>query len=238
MIILCGDHIITPLRIIFENIISTRIFPDGWKIANVVPVHKKESKLLVKNYRPISLLPICAKIFKKVLFKHLYNYLQTNNLITKMKSDFRPGDSTTNQLIDFVNEIQRSFDNKNSLEVRSMFLDFKALDKVWHDGLIFKLKQNGIDGNLLNFFSSYLQNRKQLVVLNCSCSEWEVIESGVPQGSVLGPLLFLHYINDLEQNIKSCIKFFADDTMLYSIILDERISAADFKIGHINGKWL
>ena len=165
MIILCGDFIITPLRIIFENIISTRIFPDGWKIANVVPVHKKKSKQLVKNYMPISLLPICAKIFEKVLFKHLYNYLQTNNLMIKMQSGFSPGDSTTNQLIDFVNEIQRSFDNKSSLDVRSVF------DKVWHDGLIFKLKQNGIDGNLLNLFSSYLQNRKQRVLLNGSCSE-------------------------------------------------------------------
>ena len=97
MIIRCCDSFNTPLTIIFENIISTRIFPDEWKIANVVPVHKKGSKQLVKNYMLISLLPICVKTFEKVLFKHLYNYLQTNNLITKMQPGFRPGDSTTNQ---------------------------------------------------------------------------------------------------------------------------------------------
>ena len=88
---------------------------------------------------------------------------------------------------------------------------------MWHDGLIFKLKQNGIRGSLLKLFESYRHNRKQRVVLNGSYSEYSIIESGVPQGSVLGPLLFLIYINDLEKNIKSNIKFFADDTMLFSI---------------------
>ena len=93
----------------------------------------------------------------------------------------------------------------------------KAFDKVWHEGLIHKLVQNGIDGPILNFFKSYLSNRKQRVVLNGQCSDWAPILSGVPQGSVLGPLLFLIYINDLECGIKSQIKFFADDTSLYSV---------------------
>ena len=114
-----------------------------------------------------------------------------------------------------------AFDNPNCLEVRAVFLDIsKAFDKVWHEGLIFKLKQNGISGNLLKFFVSYLQNRKQRVILNGSYSDFSPVESGVPQGSVLGPLLFLVYINDLEKNIKSNVKFFADDTMLYSIVKD------------------
>ena len=94
----------------------------------------------------------------------------------------------------------------------------KAFDKVWHDGLIFKLKQNGVSGSLLMFFQNYLNNRKQRVVLNGSYSSYSTVQSGVPQGSVLGPLLFLIYINDLEGNIKSNVKFFADDTMLYSIV--------------------
>ena len=101
----------------------------------------------------------------------------------------------------------------------------KAFDKVWHDGLIFKLKQNGVSGSLLMFFQNYLNNRKQRVVLNWSYSSYSTVESGVPQGSVLGPLLFLVYINDLERNIKSNIKFFADDTMLFSIVKDPEISA-------------
>ena len=118
-----------------------------------------------------------------------------------------------------MNEIHEAFDNPKSLEVRAVFLDIsKAFDKVWHEGLLFKLEQNGISGNLLKFFKSYLHNRKQRVVLNGVYSEYLLIESGVPQGSVLGPLLFLIYINDLEVGIKSNVNFFADDTMLYNIV--------------------
>ena len=98
---------------------------------------------------------------------------------------------------------------------------------MWHEGLLFKLQQNGISGSLLNLFQNYLNDRKQPVVLNGSFSEFTIIESGVPQGSILGPLLFLIYINDLETNIKSNIIFFADDTMLYSIVKDPNLSAID-----------
>ena len=101
----------------------------------------------------------------------------------------------------------------------------KAFDKVWHEGLVFKLKQNGIDGNLLNLLRNYLSNRKQRVVINGQESNWADIQAGVPQGSVLGPLLFLVYINDLEEGIKSYVKFFADDTSLFSVVHDPFVSA-------------
>ena len=127
-----------------------------------------------------------------------------------------------------VSEIYESFESPDRLEVRAVFLDIsKAFDKVWHEGLIFKLKQNGVRGNLLSFFVSYLSNRHQRVGINGSYSEYSKILSGVPQGSVLGPLLFLIYINDLEKNLKSQVKFYADDTMLYSIVKDPAQSAAD-----------
>ena len=120
----------------------------------------------------------------------MYNYFISNNLITKNQSGFRPNDSVTNQLIYLVDEIHSSLDI--NLEVRAIFLDMsKAFDKVWHDGLLFKLKQNGISGRLLKLLKNYLENRKQRVFLNGCESEWGGIESGVPQGSVLGPLLFL-----------------------------------------------
>ena len=203
-------------------------YPILWKLANVSPIFKKNDKQLIKNYRPISLLPLCGKIFEKIVFDNLYKHLNTNNLITKNQSGFRPGDSTTNQLLYLVNEIHEAFENPKSLEVRAVFLDIsKAFDKVWHDGLIFKLKQNGVSGNLLRFFESYLSDRYQRVVLNGFNSEYAAIDSGVPQGSVLGPLLFLIYINDLETNIKSNIIFFADDTMLFSIVKDPLSSADD-----------
>ena len=228
MLLLCDDSVVSPLMIIFCSILETSVYPDQWKLANVVPIHKKEDKQLVKNYRPISLLPICGKIFEKLIFDNLYAYLVSNNLITKNQSGFVPGDSCTNQLSFLINEIHEAFEDPKSLDVRAVFLDIsKAFDKVWHEGLIFKLRQNGVSGKLLGFFESYLSNRKQRVSLNGSCSEYAVIESGVPQGSVLGPLLFLVYINDLEKDIKSNVKFFADDTMLYSIVKDPTLSASD-----------
>ena len=111
---------------------------------------------LIKNYRP--LFPICGKILEKIIFNKLYNYLHSNNLITKKQSGFRPGDSTTNQLLYLLDEIHQAFDGTESYEVRAVFFDIsKAFDKVWHDGLIFKLRQNGISGKLLKAFSKLLK---------------------------------------------------------------------------------
>ena len=103
----------------------------------------------------------------------------------------------------------------------------KAFDKVWHEGLLFKLKQNGVSGKMLSLFTNYLSNRQQRVVLNGQTSEWAPIHSGVPQGSVLGPFLFLVYINDLEEGILSQIKFFIDDTSIYSVVKNIETSAAE-----------
>ena len=228
MLLLCDNSVDLPLQVICQNILLSSIYPAMWKLANVIPIFKKGDKQLIKNYRPISLLPICGKSFEKIIFNNVYNYLNTNNLITKNQSGFRPGDSTTNQLLYLVNEIHKAFDDPKSQEVRAVFLDIsKAFDKVWDDGLLFKLNQNGITGSLLKLFENYLHNREQRVVLNGSFSDYSPVESGVPQGSVLGPLLFLVYINDLESNIKSNIKFFADDTMLFSIVEDPVTSAYD-----------
>ena len=239
MIKLCGEHLCVPLRLIFQNILETGVFPDQWKMANVTPVHKKKDKQIIGNYRPISLLPILAKVFERLIFKHLYNHLISNNLISKNQSGFRPGDSCTNQLLSLVNDIHAAFDDKNCLEVRSVYLDMsKAFDKVWHEALVFKLKQNGVDGKLLSLLQNYLLNRKQRVVLNGIASEWGPIASGVPQGSVLGPLLFLVYVNDLEEGLKSQVKFFADDTSLFSIVRDPLVSS--FELNHdldLISKW-
>ena len=172
---------------------------------------KEESKQIVKNYRLISILSLFAKIFERILFSNMYNHLISNNLLTKNQSGFRRGDSVTNQLIFLVDKMHSSLDI--NLEVRSVFLDMsKAFDKVWHEGLLFKLR---INGKLINLLKSYLSNWKQRVLINGSESDWVQIESGVSQGSVLRPLLFLIYINDLEIGIKSHIKFFADDTSLF-----------------------
>ena len=127
--------------IIFTNILDTSIYPAMWKLANVTPIFKKENKQLVKNYRPLSLFPICGKLFEKIIFNNLYVYLNSNGLITSNQSGFQLGDSTTNQLLFLINEIHDAFENPKSLEVSAVFLDIsKAFDKVWHEGLLFKLK--------------------------------------------------------------------------------------------------
>ena len=194
--------------------------------ANVVPTYKKNDKQLVKNCRPISLLPICGKIFEHFIYNKLFHFFQENNLISPNQSGFKPGDSCINQLLAITHEIYKSFDNR--YEVRGVLLHIsKASDKVWHKGLIYKLKQNGISGKLLNLIIDFLSNRKQRVVLNGKYSSWTNIEAGVPQGSILGPLLFLIYINDLSDNLITNPKLFADDTSLFSIVHDPNATAND-----------
>ena len=161
MLLLCDNSVILPLRIIFRNILSTAIYPDIWKLANATPIFKLGDKQLIRNYGPISLLPICGKIFEKIVFNNLYKHHTTHRLISKKQSAFRPGDSTTNQLIDLVNDIHRAFDSTKSLELRAIILDIsKDFDKVWHDGLIFKMRQHGVSGLLLKLFQNDLNNRK------------------------------------------------------------------------------
>ena len=215
MLQLCASEVAIPLTLIFQKCLISGTFPNLWKSANVQPIHKKDDRQLKSNYRPISLLPICGKILEKIIFDQVYSFLNENKLISKHQSGFRPGDSTIYQLISITSNIYDSFEKYD--ETRALFLDIsKAFDKVWHKGLIFKLKCNGISGSLLNFFENYLHNRQQRVVLNGTTSDWKNVTAGVPQGSVLGPLLFLVYINDLTDNISSHMRLFADDSSLFT----------------------
>ena len=134
-------------------------------------------------------------------------------MLTPHQSGFRPNDSCIYQLISIVHNIYADFDHNPSLEVRGNFLDIsKAFDKVWHEGLLYKLESLGISRKLLNLFRSFLNDRHQRVVLNGQLSDWAPILAGVLQGSILGPLFFLIYINDLPDNLNLLAKLFADDT--------------------------
>ena len=223
MLKLCPEEIAIPLSMIFQRSVSSGRFPDSWKLANVQPVHKKNNRQTKTNYRPISLLPLCGKILEKIIFDQMYSFLDENRLISTRQSGFRPGDSCIFQLISITSDIYRNFERHD--ETRAVFLDIsKAFDKVWHDGLIHKLKCNGISGNLLAFFENYIHNRYQRVTLNGTESDWRRISAGVPQGSVLGPLLFLVYINDLTENIKSQMRLFADDSFLFTPVKNVEVS--------------
>ena len=211
MLRVSGDAITESLFRIFKNCLKCGIFPDDWKKGIIVPIFKKGAKQNIKNYRPVSLLPICSKIFERIIYDNMSKYFLDNNLITPKQSGFRPGDSCINQLLSITHDIFTSFDN--GLEVRRVFLDIsKAFDKVWHDGLIYKLKQNRIKDELLCLLIDFLKNHHQRVVLNGKSSSWTKVNAGVPQGSILEPLLFLIYINDLPNGLQSNPKLFADDT--------------------------
>ena len=161
--------------------------------------------------------PCVSKIFEKLVFNHILNYLRLHSVITAKQSGFIPGDSCVNQLLHITHKIYQELDKNNS--VRAVFLDFtKAFDKVSHKGLLYKLSRCGIKGNMLRWMKDYLSDRMQKVILNGKSSSWKKITAGVPQGSVLGPLCFLVYINDIVENINSHIFLFADNASLFRTV--------------------
>ena len=173
MIQLCGKSIALPLKLFFKTILEEGTFPEHWKNSNVVPIHNKESKNLIKNYRPISLLPIFSKILERLIFNSMFNFFRQNNLFTKCQSGFIPGDSCVAQLLSINHEIYQSFDCSQTRDVKGVFLDIsKAFDKVWHEGLLFKLQSYGVEGILLRLLKNYLTGRQQRVVLNGQTSSW------------------------------------------------------------------
>ena len=151
---ICGSAIYKHLAIIFKQFVDTGIFPSEWKKGNIVLIHKKGNKKTLKNYCPISQLPICGKILERLMFNEMFKFFIENELISSKQSGFKPGDSCVNQLVSIKHEFYKSFDKGH--EVRGVFLDIsKAFNKVWHDGIIFKLTQNGISANLLKLLRDF-----------------------------------------------------------------------------------
>ena len=154
---------------------------------------------------------------ERCIHKYLYNCITVNDILTPLQSGFRHGDSSTNQLLHTYHTICEAVDKGK--EVRAVFCDIsKAFDRVWHKGLLFKLRTIGCSDSIVYWFLSYLSNRRQHVVLNGQASDWASVLAGVPQGSILGPMLFLIFINDIVKHIGCTIRLFADDTSLYIIV--------------------
>ena len=163
MLKICYSVVTELLSVLLKNCVDCGIFPDIWKMSHIIPTYKKK----MINYRPVSLLPICGKIFERIIHNFVFLYLENNNLLTPNQSGFRPNDSCEDQLLSAVHRIYSDFDENLSLEVRSNFLDIsKAFDKVWHKDLLCKLETIGISGNLLKLFQSFLSDRQQRAVLN------------------------------------------------------------------------
>ena len=189
MVKICDDSICKPLKLIFQSCLESGKFPSEWKKANVVPIHKKGDKQILKNYRPISLLPVTGEILERLLYDTMFEFLTENNLISDNQSGFKPGDSCVNQLLSITHEIYQFFDD--NVEVRAVFLDIsKAFDKVWHKGLIYKLKQNGIPGNILNTIIVFLSFRKQQVGMGKFLNGL-VLKQGCLKGPYLDHYYFL-----------------------------------------------
>jgi len=205
------------LTLIFQASVYQCSIPYDWKVANITPLFKKGDHSLPGNYRPISLTSICCKLLEHIIYSHIFLHLNQHNILCDQQHGFRNGRSCETQLIITVDDFAKSLDEGGQTDV--VLLDFsKAFDKVSHKCLLHKLNYYGIRGNLLAWLENFLSNRIQRVVLDGEQSQPAFVTSGVPQGTVLAPLLFLCFINDLPDKIKSRLRLYADDVLLYSTI--------------------
>ena len=209
----CADELAKPLFIIFCRSLANSEIPDDWRNANVVPIFKKGSKGCVSNYRPVSLTSLLCKVLEKLIKTSIQMFLDRNELIHSSQHGFRTGRSCLTNLLEYLEYVSRELDEGKLLDV--VYLDFsKAFDKVPHQRLLQQLWLHGIRGQVVHWISAWLSNRRQRVILNGTKSDWKPVESGVPQGSVLGPLLFIIFVNHIQVGLKCRVWKFADDIKL------------------------
>ena len=210
----CADSIAPALTMIFQRSLDTGRLPKDWLSANISSAYKKGDRHLAENYRPISLTSVSCKILEHIICRHLLNHLEKNNILTKLNHGFRSSFSCQTQLLTTAFDLFNSFEREKQTDVA--ILDFsKAFDTVPHKKLLHKLSLYGITGPLHAWLSNFLTQRSMRVVIEWACSESTTVDSGVPQGTVLCPILFLCHINDLPSSVISQARLFADDSLLY-----------------------
>ena len=211
----CEPELSYILAKLFNNCLKDSCFPDCWKVSSVVPVFKNVGeRSTAKNFRPVSLLSVVSKVFEKLVNNRIADHLEKCGLFSDFQYGFRSSRSTANLLTVVSDRIARAFNGSGA--TRAVALDIsKAFDRVWHTGLLHKLKPYGISGQIFGLISSFLSNRRLRVVLDEKSSQEYPVNTGVPQGSILGPTLFLLYINDLPDDVICNIAMYADDTTLY-----------------------
>ena len=208
------EQISTPLAHVFNMSMQEGIVPLEWKEANIIPLFKKGSRHKSVNYRPVSLTSVICKILETIIRDHMIYFLIKHRSINPSQHGFLNERSCLTNLLCFFEEITKWVDEGSSVDV--IYLDFqKAFDNVPHQRLILKLKSHGMGSSIINWIEQWLTDRKERVVVDGEVSSWKSVLSGVPQGSVLGPILFLVYINDSEEGVTGSILKFADDTKLF-----------------------
>ena len=212
----CGPELSYILAKLFNNCLKESCFPDCWKVSSVVPVFKNVGeRSTAKNYRPVSLLSVVSKVFEKLVNNRIVDHLEKCGLFSDFQYGFRSSRSTAGLLTVVSDRITRAFNRSGATQAVGLDIS-KAFDRVWHAGLLHKLKSYGISGQIFGFIFSLLSNRRLRVVLDGKSSQEYPVNAGVPQGSILGPTLFLLYINDLPDDVICNIAIYADDTTLYS----------------------
>ena len=214
------NEIAIPLCDIFSKSLKSGELPRQWKLGQVTPIFKKGDRCTPGNYRPVSLTAVLCKVMEAIIRENVMDHMVSFDLFCDEQHGFVPGRSCMTQLLTCIDDWSEALDKGEPLD--AIYLDFKkAFDTVPHRRLIQKLKSYGIDGNVKDWIASFLNNRKQRVSINGHTSPWSSVTSGIPQGSVLGPILFVVFINDLPDVVKSVVRIFADDTKLYGSVATE-----------------
>ena len=203
---------------IYKKSVEESKLPKQWKDAEITPIYKKDARNLPKNYRPVSLTSIICKIIEKLIVVDIINHIKANKLNCQEQHGFTANKSTTTNLLEALNVITEA--QMHGIPVDILFLDYqKAFDTVPHHRLIRQVESFGIEGLALKWIKEFLTNRRQRVRVNDSTSSWKPVISGIPQGSILGPILFTLYVNDIPAQLQSIISMYADDTKLFSALI-------------------
>ena len=209
----CSEQLIKPLKNIFVKSLNESKLPDVWKQANVTAIFKSGEKTNPENYRPISLTSVACKLMERLIRDKLLDHMINNNFFSSFQHGFIPGKSCVTQLLETLDEITDAIEQGYDVDI--IYLDFcKAFDKIPHRRLMKKIWAYGIRGKVYKWIEEFLKNRIQRVVVNGSFSSYKKVTSGIPQGSVLGPILFVIFINDLPEVIQTAVRLYADDSKL------------------------